>query len=298
MARNEPYQMKISIGIPTYNRASFLLDTIRDALQQKPSADEIVIVDQSDWYPNGAKEELLALAEKGDIRYFRQEEANLPKARNRIMAETACDIVIFIDDDVQLSPGFVTAHLANYRNDAVWAVCGRVTEREISIRHIVERSWPKALDYKFFDLGWTQRINDFGNVKGCNHSVRRVSVSALGGYDESYTGVALREETDLAFRVVQAGGAIYFEPAANLHHLRAPAGGCRITSWGDWTAGCSVLRFALKHRKQLGLCFWSELWHAYRLGVLNKSNLRHPLRVILKTFVFMRTGIFLALLDI
>lgn len=278
--------MKVAIGIPTYNRADVLLDTISDALRQEPPADEIVVVDQSDWYPDGSKEDLFALARQSAICYVRQEEANLPKARNRVLAETSCDIVIFIDDDVQLSPAFVAAHLANYRDIAVWAACGRITERDIPVRPLIKRTWPKIRDYKLFDPGWSQRIEDFGSFKGCNHSVRRRAVLDLGGYDEAYTGVALREETDLAFRIMQAGGIIVFDPAAHLHHLRAPAGGCRLSVWGDWNAGCAVLRFALKNRKQLGRYFWTELWHAYRLGVVNKRNLRHPLRILRKTLSF------------
>lgn len=290
--------MKTAIGIPTYNRSNVLLDTIRDALEQDPPAYEIIVVDQSDWCPAESQEELFRLAQEGAIRYFRQEEPNLPKARNRILAESVCDVVIFIDDDVQLSTGFVAAHLANYRDTTVWAVCGRLTERDIPIRRVSVRNWPRALDYKNFDLGWPHRINDFGNIKGCNHSVCRCRVLSLGGYDDAYIGVALREETDLAFRIVQAGGTIHFDPTAHLHHLRAPAGGCRVSAWGDWTAGCAVLRFSLKHRKQLGRYFCSELWHAYRLGVLNKSNFRHPLRVIEKTVLFVRTSIRLALTEI
>jgi len=278
--------MRIAIGIPTYNRASVLLSTIREALQQNRPADEIVIVDQSDWYPEGSKDELLALAQKGAIRYFRQQEANLPKARNRILDECACDIIIFIDDDVQLTPDFVESHLANYQDDSVSAVCGRVTESDILISPVVARTWPRFLDYKFFDLGWSHRIGDFGTVKGCNHSVRRETVLALKGYDEAFAGVALREETDIAFRILQARGTICFDPLAYLHHLRVPSGGCRVNVWGDWTAGCCVLRFAVKHRNQLGWYFLSEIWHGYRLSVLNKRNICRPRLIILRSMAY------------
>ncbi len=281
--------MKIAIGIPTFNRASVLLDTIRDILQQHPRADEIVVVDQSDWYPEESKEALLDLAQKGDIRYFRQEEPNLPKARNRILNETDCDIVIFIDDDVLLTEGFVNAHTKNYFTEDVWAVSGGVTERDITVRPLIRRCWPKVLDYKHFDLGWRQRIEDFGNFKGCNHSVRRKVVRQLGGYDEMYTGVALREETDLALRIVNFGGRIVFDPGAHLHHIRAPAGGCRVNSWGAWTAGVCVVYFAFKNRKLLrSWDFFCELLKAYRLGVANKKNLRRPFVFIYLNFIFFK----------
>lgn len=278
--------MKVAIGIPTFNRGTVLLDTICDVLQQNPPADEIIVIDQSDWYPEGVQRQLDELSKVGAICYFHQKEPNLPMARNRALKETHSDIIIFIDDDVKISAGFIAAHLDNFSNEAVWAVCGRVTERDTPARPLIERSWPKSLDYKFFDTSWTHVVEDFGTVKGGNHSVRRSKVLALEGYDEAYTGVALREETDLAFRIIQAGGIIRFDPAAHLHHLRAPAGGCRISTWGDWTAGCSVLRFAMKHSKQLGWHFWTELWRAYRLGVLNKSSLRHPARIFVRSIKF------------
>lgn len=280
--------MKVAVGIPTFNRAPHLLDTIEDLRRQQPAADEILVVDQSDWYPDGARERLASLAQTGVIRYFRQDTPNLPMARNRVLRETAAEVVIFIDDDVRLSPGFVGAHVKNFSDDNVWAVCGGITESGIPVRPLSVRTWPKILDYRLFDLGWDYQLEDFGSLKGCNHAVRRTAALHLGGYDEAYTGVALREETDLAFRILQAGGRIVFDPAARLHHLRAPAGGCRVNQWGDWSAGCSALRFAVRHRDLLGRHVWAELWHAYRLGVLNKNTVRRPWQVVSRTFRFVR----------
>jgi GT2 family glycosyltransferase len=274
-------RMRIAIGIPTFNRSEVLLKTLEDVLRQDFPADEIIVVDQSDWYPEGARERIKALAAKGVIRYFRQETPNLPTARNRVLRETVCDIVIFIDDDVELAPGFVAAHAANFQEESVWAVCGGFTERDIAVRPIVPRTWAKVLDYRRFDPGWNIRIEDFGTLKGCNHAVRRSAVLALGGYDEGYTGVALAEETDLAMRILRAGGRIVFDPKARLHHLRAPAGGCRVAHWGDLSAATSCLRFVRKHWRRLG---WSasgrELWHCWRLGVFNRKNALSPSRML------------------
>jgi len=157
------------------------------------------------------RERIKALAAKGVIRYFRQETPNLPTPRNCVLRETVCDIVIFIDDDVELAPGFVAAHAANFQEESVWAVCGGITERDIAVRPIVQRTWAKVLDYRKFDPRWNIRIEDFGSLKGCKHAVRRSAVLALGAYDEGYTGVALREESDLAMRILR-GGRIVFDP--------------------------------------------------------------------------------------
>lgn len=269
-------RLSVAVGIPTYNRGHVLQDTLRQILSQEPAADEVIVVDQSDWYPNGAKKELERLVAEGAIRYFYQKTPNLPAARNRILAESKSDIVIFIDDDVVLSPGFVKQHLRNYCQPDVWAVGGRVTEAGIRPKTNAPRNWRKVLDYRYFDRASEQRVDDFGSFRGCNHSVRRSIAIALGGYDETFTGVALREESDLALRIVSAGGRIVFDPAASLHHLRAPGGGCRTSVWGETSAAAGALRFALKHRRLLGAAWWTEVWHAYRLGVVNRRTVRNP----------------------
>lgn len=286
-----PIEITTALGIPTFNRGHVLLDTIDQALTQDPRADEIIVVDQSDWYPEGVRERLERLASEGKIRYFQQDTPNLTMARNRILRETIADLVIFVDDDVRLSPGFIAAHRANYADTEVWAVCGRVTEEGIASRPPVSRTWLKAGDYREFDVSWLQRIDDFGSLKGCNHSVRVEAARRLGGYDESFIGVALREESDLALRILVDNGRIVFDPTAHLHHLRAPAGGCRVNQWGAWTAGLCSLRFALKHRVTLGRYFWGEIWHAYRLGVLNRSTVRRPLVVLGRSVRFMITAL-------
>ena len=279
--------MLTAIGIPTFNRGNILLNTINEVLSHDIPVDEIIVVDQSDWYPEGVREQLDILSQQGAIVYLRQDTPNLPMARNRILVESTCDIVIFIDDDVSLSSGFVAAHKANYTDQDVWAVCGGLSEEELPIRPFRQRTWPKILDYKHFDLAWGTREEDFGNFKGCNHSVRRGIALELNGYDEAFQGVALREETDMAFRIMDADGRIVFDPEAHLHHLRAPAGGCRVNTWGDWSAGRASMRFALKNRKLLGRYVWPELWYAYRLGVLNRNNWKHPGRIAVRTGMFL-----------
>jgi glycosyltransferase involved in cell wall biosynthesis len=270
--------VRAAIGIPTYNRGHVLLETLHDLQEQTYKPDEIIVVDQSDWYPEGVRERLEELGAAGVIRYIYQRPPNLPAARNRILAEARSDVVIFVDDDVELAPGFVTAHARNYSDDTVWAVAGRVRQRLGWPRRWRPRRWRKELDYRFFNFEGTER-RDVGSFLGMNHSVRR-RVLDLGGYDEGYTGVALGEEVDLALRILEAGGRIVFEPDACLLHLSAPAGGCRVAQWGDMTAALCNLRFVRKHWRRLGWVSVLELWHTCRLGVLNRKKMKKPAEAI------------------
>jgi glycosyltransferase involved in cell wall biosynthesis len=272
-------ELTVAVGVPTYNRGSVLLATLAQILALDRPPDEIIVVDQSDWYPEGVRERVEELGAAGVIRYIYQRAPNLPAARNRILAEARSDVVIFIDDDVELAPGFVTAHARNYYDDTVWAVGGRVRQRLGWPRRWRPRRWRKELDYRFFNFEGTER-RDVGSFPGMNHSVRRRRVLELGGYDEGYTGVALREEGDLALRILEAGGRIVFEPDACLLHLSAPAGGCRVAQWGDMSAALCNLRFVRKHWRRLGWVSVLELWHTWRLGVLNREKMKKPAEAI------------------
>jgi len=272
-------ELTVAVGVPTYNRGSVLLATLAQILALDRLPDEIIVVDQSDWYPEGVRERLEELGAAGVIRYIYQRPPNLPAARNRILAEARSDVVIFIDDDVELAPGFVAAHARRYSDETVWAVAGRVLQRLGWPRRWRPKRWRRELDYRFFNFEGTER-RDVGSFPGMNHSVRRRHVLDLGGYDEGYTGVALREEGDLALRILEAGGRIVFEPDACLLHLSAPAGGCRVAQWGDMSAALCNLRFVRKHWRRLGWVSVLELWHTWRLGVLNRRNLRSPWRML------------------
>lgn len=266
--------VRVAVAVPTFNRNDILIDTLKGVSSQYPPADEVLVIDQSEEHTPEVQSQLDAWHKEGQIHYLHQSPPNLPSARNRALSETSCDVVIFIDDDVKLEPGFVAAHHKNYvDNQKVVAVAGRVVQRLGWPNVKRPAHWPRVMDYKYFRLDGETRSEGIAKFIGCNHSVRVDYVKELGGYDEAYQGVALREETDLALRIYSAGGVIVFDPTASLLHLAAPSGGCRRNNILDISAGLSVMRFAVKHRSVLGESFYRELWHSTRLSILTKTNL-------------------------
>lgn len=266
--------VRITVAVPTFNREGILIDTLKEVLSQNPPADEVLVIDQSEEHSPEVQSQLDFWHKEEQIHYLRQSPPNLPTARNRALREARCDVVIFIDDDVNLEPGFVEAHRKNYiHNQKVVAVAGRVVQRLGWPNVKRPAQWPRVMDYKYFRLDGEARSEGIAKFIGCNHSVRVDYVQKLGGYDEAYQGVALREETDLALRIYSAGGVIVFDPTASLFHLAAPSGGCRRRNILDITAGLSVMRFAVKHRSALGDSFYRELWQSVRLSILTKANL-------------------------
>ena len=280
--------MKISVGIATYNRLHSAIDVVNLLLEQSVIPNEIIIIDQSNVYQNSSNLKILDLCKTGNIKYIFQKTPNLPKARNTIIKLSQCEIILFIDDDVVFNRFFVENHLINYHDNNIHAVAGRVIEKNDNISSYKIRSWNKYLDYKYFDFGWDYKVINFGTVKGCNHSIRRDVITFINGYDESYYGTSLREETDMAFKLLINNYNIVFDPKSLLLHLKEPSGGCRLDDRGVLSASDSIIRFSFKYSFLLKSFTLSELWYAFRLAVLNKKNLEDPKYLFINMFIFFK----------
>ena len=272
----------VTVAIPTYRRERVLVETIEQVLAQSPGADEVLIVDQTPCHEPETNRFLETEAAAGRLRWLRQSPPSLPAARNRALREAHGDVVLFIDDDVLLEPGFVEQHRSNYENATVVAVGGRVVQARTGwMLPRAPQSWPRDLDFLYFRFDSSPRTVGIANFSGGNHSVRRAYALETGGYDEAYIGWAFREETDLALRIWRRGGIIVFDPVASLTHLQAPAGGCRFeeASTPDWVIAFPGTYFAFRNLFP-SVAFWREiLFTSFTGSVLRMSNARRPWRL-------------------
>jgi len=225
--------MSVCVAIPTFNREQVLLDTIRQVLAQQPSADEVLVIDQTPRHAPATSEALTAWQREGRIQWIRCSPPNASAARNRALVEAVSDIVIFIDDDVILPPGFLESHRACYDDPSVEMVAGQVLAKDRQVHS------GKVED---FDLGFPLNHDQrawIGTWRSCNCSVRRRLAVELGGFDERYFHGASREESDLVARATaHSGRKVLFEPKASLVHLAEASGGAR--SWGGYYAPLAV----------------------------------------------------------
>jgi glycosyltransferase involved in cell wall biosynthesis len=278
-----PAPVSVSVAIPTFRREAALVRTVRQVLDQEPPADEILVVDQTDRHDPPTEAFLGRCAAAGRVRWIRHGAPNLPSARNRALREASSEVVLFIDDDVELPKDLVGRHAANYSDAAVVAVCGRVVQARGSWSIPSRRGWPRRFDSLYFRPDGRERVSGIAALQGGNHSVRRESVIAKGGYDENYIGWAFREESDLALRLWRGGGLIVFDPEAWLTHLQEPKGGCRYEErerpLPDWMIAFPGAYFAMRHLFPTRE-FWKEIlvWNFLR-SVARMPNARRPWRL-------------------
>jgi GT2 family glycosyltransferase len=220
--------MKASVIIATYGRDAVLVETIRSVFLQDCPDFELLVIDQTATHTPEV-ESFLKSVDDARYSYYLISPPSLPAARNFGFASSSGEVVVFIDDDVLLEPDFIRAHLDVYdQGSEVAAVGGRVrTSGEETSPHLYrlehDGSWTGGFDFS--------GAGDLETVRGCNMSFRRSALEKIGGFDVSYEGNALREESDVCFRLRHLGYKIRFEPRAALDHLVAPRGGCRDILW-------------------------------------------------------------------
>jgi GT2 family glycosyltransferase len=271
-----PGAVPLTIAIPTYERGAILCDTIESLLALDPRADEIVIVDQTRTHPPDVAARLEAWERTSAIRVIRLEAPSITRAMNTALREASNEHVLFLDDDIIPSPRLVAAHAAAWTDDGVWAVAGQVLQPGEAPAHFEEaelrRGFVRDLEFRFTH----DTACDVRNVMAGNLCADRARALSIGGFDERYTAVAYRFETDFAIRLTEAGGRIRYEPAASIRHLKVAGGGVRM--WGDHRTSASPAHsmgdyyFARKHVP----AFWRYVARRLRNNIATRYHLRHP----------------------
>lgn len=120
----------ISVVIPTYNRSDVVARTLRHLLDQDfpPEHYEIIVVDNSaDDTPAVVTQ--IGAASTVPVQLICNDERLPAVKRNQGLAAARHDLVLFMNDDVWVGPGFLTAHArAHVRHREPVAVLGHVRQ--------------------------------------------------------------------------------------------------------------------------------------------------------------------------
>lgn len=101
----------VTVIIPTYNRRDSLLRTLDSLARQTYPAErfEVIVVDDGG---SDGTEAIVHRTFPFALRYVRQENQGAAVARNRGASEARGDILIFLDDDITVTPEFISAFQA------------------------------------------------------------------------------------------------------------------------------------------------------------------------------------------
>ncbi|MFH0952232.1 MAG: glycosyltransferase [Patescibacteria group bacterium] len=231
---NDKKKPFISVVIPTLNRPESIVELVYQLLGQDYPGYEIVAVDQS----KISNQPLQRMAEqyKSKIKHLVFKKTGTTGARNFGVAKSTGEIIIFLDDDCRVDQdNFIAQHASNYDDPAIGGVGGKVIDQNVKLNR--EQSgkvcWVTKTGKIYANAISDKRMN-INAPRGGNMSYRKSAIRQAGGFDERFSGNAMREETDFSLRVVRSGNKIIYDPKTEVVHLGLTYGGSRQHDRLDW----------------------------------------------------------------
>lgn len=220
-------KIRVSVVIPTYKRKESLLRLLESLKKDINDWTEVIIVEQV--FNNGKEYKKVTKKHGINFKYFFLKEASTSKAKNYGIKKAEGEYILFLDDDVIAKKGLIKNHLKNFENINICAVVGKcvtIGQKVESERRNIGRI---SFLGKFTD-GFTSSVRqEVDTVIGCNAFWRKDVLGKINGFDEQFTGNAMREESDLSLRARELGYKIIYDPDPEIEHLRAETGGNRKT---------------------------------------------------------------------
>jgi len=190
---------KVSVIIPTYNRAGYIEEAIDSVLAQTYKDFEIIVID------DGSTDKTRKVLRKytGQIRYFPQENQGVAVSRNKGIAVSRGEYVAFLDSDDAWLPKKLERQVAFLEEHPdIALVCGEVflmDEKGETIHHVPH---DRELPLTFKNLFEQSLIHVPTTM------VRRQILEEAGGFDPA---VDTSEDYDLWLRIIKKHRGHYME---------------------------------------------------------------------------------------
>lgn len=218
--------ISISVIIPTYNRLDYLKDAIISVQSQnfEFSQYEIIVVENG---PETKSKKLIADLNKNgghEVIYIHEPCMGLHNARHLGAKKSRGEIVVYIDDDVIVSPDWLRAYLDVFSDEQIVCVSGKVLPQwEAERPEWLQQFHPGNLS--LLDLGESQMELKYPRgVFGCNMGFRRSVIFDLGGFhpdgfgDRRLIWYRGDGETGLYKKIAKKNYLVIYEPKALLYH--------------------------------------------------------------------------------
>lgn len=257
-----PGPAEVTCAVPVRDDPEGLALLLASLETHRPAPAGVVIAEDGSRDP-GAISDLAGL---GCARLIQREVARGPAAaRNESWRAADTPIVVFLDADVEVTPGWLAPLLAHFADPAVAAVAPRVRARAMgpsTLDRFERHCSPLDMGPLPSIVGPRRRVR---YVPSAALLFRRDVLEALGGFDED---LRVGEDVDLVWRTGAAGWTVRYEPSVVVHHRNRPT----------WTAlgrqrygyGASAAALASRHPDDavpLEIAPWSlAAWLAPVLG--------------------------------
>ena len=254
-----------------------------------PAPAEIVVVDNAP----GSGVAAAVVARHPGTRLVAEPRPGLSHARNRGIAETEAPVVAFTDDDVEVAPDWVGRLAARFADEDTASVTGAVLPSDLASAAACRFEFEvgglnngyatRRFDRGFLRRAWYKSAPVWRIGAGANMALRRTALAAVGGFDPRLGAGAAgcSEDSELWFRLLRAGRACIYDPAAVVHHrhrgdaaaldrqLRAYMRGHVVgllVQFGQDRSWSHLMRIGLFLPRHYLKLWTAALWHGDRNG--------------------------------
>jgi glycosyltransferase involved in cell wall biosynthesis len=203
--------MKVSIIVPTFNRANFITRAITSIVNQTYKDLEIIVIDDGSTDDTKSIVKSLSKETNVPIKYYRKENGGCASARNKGLEYSNGEFIAFLDSDDEWVPSALETLLSKIiqsHADFVYSPAIEVSEngRE-KINYPIAAGSPDELSVKHFQ---------FPNLRNGSLLFSKNVFSIAGGMDEN---LKYDEDSDFFQRVaIRCKGAYSEKPTVRHYH--------------------------------------------------------------------------------
>jgi len=222
--------LKISLIVPTYNRAQYLNKSLESFVNQDldKSSYEIIVVDNNS--NDSTREVYNSFSKKypeNNLSYFFEKRQGLHYARNSGIRISKSKIVVFGDDDIEASSAWLGTILKAFEKDNKIGIVGG------PVFPIWDKDPPEWIyDYgtkdihgvfAYLNYGDEAKFLEKGDIYGCNFAITKELAVSSGGsspdtFPDSMIHYSGRGENDLLDKVRAKKYKVFYDPSASVRH--------------------------------------------------------------------------------
>jgi glycosyltransferase involved in cell wall biosynthesis len=235
-------ELKLSVIVPTYNRAELLGETLKSLSRQSLPVSQFEVIVVDDGSTDQTPQVVDGFRDALHILYVFQEDLGfrLATARNLGIAASSAPTCVFIDCGVVIGTDTLKQHVALHAQEDLIAVLGYTfgfsqdddhaedmaalvegSDAEVAIKKVSENGRYSDVREKIYaavDDDISRLPAPWAIFWGCHTSVSRSLLLDVGIYDNNFQSWG-GEDDDLAYRLQKAGARFHLSREAKSLHL-------------------------------------------------------------------------------